>query len=94
MDTLVSRASMISLSLHPSPAYDTSAFNKIRAFNNRRAGAFPFWISPRSCARSSTLSLTTYFFTKVSFATMMASVAIRCDKSESPNPFKLVEAGD
>src|SRR6266478_1770482 len=38
MDGLVSRASMIRLSLHPLPASETSAFNKIRAFSTRRAG--------------------------------------------------------
>src|SRR6516225_3255625 len=42
MDGLVSRASMIRLSLHPLPASETSAFNKIRAFSTRRAGLFPF----------------------------------------------------
>src|SRR5438034_7325273 len=45
MDGLVSRASMIRLSLHPLPASETSAFNKIRAFSTRRAGLFPFRIS-------------------------------------------------
>jgi hypothetical protein len=38
-------------------------------------------------ARSSPLSLTTYFFTEISFAAIG-------DESESLNPFKLVEAGD
>src|SRR6266404_9127235 len=42
MDGLVSRASMIRLSLHPLPASETSAFNKIRAFSTRRAGLFTF----------------------------------------------------
>src|SRR6266699_6444551 len=41
---MVSRASMIRLSLHPLPASETSAFNKIRAFSTRRAGLFPFRI--------------------------------------------------
>src|SRR5499433_1039473 len=45
MDGLVSRASMIRLSLHPLPASETSAFNKIRAFSTRRAGLFPFRIN-------------------------------------------------
>jgi uracil DNA glycosylase len=35
MDGLVSNAAMILLSLHPSPASETSAFNKIRAFRSR-----------------------------------------------------------
>jgi hypothetical protein len=36
----------------------------------------------------------TYFFTEISFAAMIASAPIVGDKSESLNPFKLVEAGD
>jgi hypothetical protein len=39
------------------------------------------------------LSLTTYLFTEISFASMIASVARSCD-DESLNPFKLVEAED
>src|SRR6516225_4130152 len=74
MDALVSRASMIWVSLHPSPASETSAFNKIRAFISRCAGLFPFRISVASCSRSSSLSRTTYFFTIISFAAMIASV--------------------
>jgi len=42
----------------------------------------------------SPLSLTTYFFTEISFAAMIASFASRWRRSESLNPFKLVEAGD
>jgi hypothetical protein len=49
MDGLSSRASMIRLSLQPSPASETSAFNNIRAFSNRRAGLFPFRINVSSC---------------------------------------------
>src|SRR5262249_23555314 len=69
------RASMIRLSLHPLPASETSAFNKIRAFSTRRAGLFPFRINVSSRSRSSPLSLTTYFFTEISFAAMIASLA-------------------
>src|SRR6516164_6591301 len=54
---------------------ETSAFNKIRAFSTRRAGLFPFRISVSSRSRSSPLSLTTYFFTEISFAAMIASLA-------------------
>src|SRR3984893_9287800 len=75
MDGLVSRASMIRLSLHPSPASETSAFNKIRAFSSRRAGLFPFRVSVVSRSRSSPLNLTTYVFTEISFAAMIASIA-------------------
>src|ERR1700688_2641802 len=66
---------MIRLSLHPSPASETSAFNNIRAFTSRRAGLFPFRSSASSCSRSSPLNRTTYFFTEISFAAMIASVA-------------------
>src|SRR6478735_2213064 len=74
MDALVSRALMIRLSLQPSPASETSAFNKIRAFSSRCAGLFPFRISASSRSRSSPLSRTTYFFTEISFAAMIASI--------------------
>ena len=94
METLVSRAWIIRLSLHPSPASETSAFNNIRAFSSRCAGLFPFRINASSCSRSSALNLTTYRFTEISFAAMIPSAAKNGDKSESPNHFKLVEAGD
>src|SRR5271165_5361831 len=71
MDGLVSNAAMILLSLHPSPASETSAFNKIRAFSSRWAGFFPFRIRTSSCSRSSPLNRTTYFFTEISFAAMI-----------------------
>src|SRR5207245_9107778 len=88
MDGLVSRAFVISLSLHPSPPSETSALSNIRVFTSRSAGLFPFRISVSSRSRSSPLSLTTYFFTEISFAAMIASVANSGDKSESLNPFK------
>ena len=56
MDGLASRASMIRLSLQPSPASETSAFNNIRAFSSRRAGLFPFRTSVSSCWRSPPLN--------------------------------------
>ena len=74
MEALVSSALIIRLSLQPSPASETSAFNKMRAFNSRCAGLFPFRISASSSARSSVLSLTTYFFTATSFPAMLASI--------------------
>src|SRR3979490_2670265 len=61
METLVSSALMIRLSLHPSPDSETSAFNNIRAFSRRCAGLFPFRRRASSCSRSSPLSRTTYF---------------------------------
>src|SRR6516162_829989 len=60
---LVSSAAAIRLSLHASPAVEASAFSRMRAFSNRRAGALPFWISTSSRLRSSALSLTMYFLT-------------------------------
>jgi hypothetical protein len=40
MDALVSKAAMILLSLHPSPASETSAFNKTRGFQQPPRRAF------------------------------------------------------
>src|SRR6476469_2950744 len=74
MDALVSRALMIRLSLQPSPASETSAFNKIRAFSSRCAGLFPFRISASSRSRSSPLTRTTYPFTEAPSAAMSASI--------------------
>src|SRR5882672_3889158 len=45
------------------------------AFSSRCAGLLPFRISASSCSRSSPLSRTTYFFTEISLAAMIASVA-------------------
>jgi hypothetical protein len=94
MDAVVSRAFVIWLSLHPSPPSATSALSNIRALSSRCAGLLPFRISVSSRSRSSPFSLTTYFFTEISFAAMIASVANSGEKSESLNPFKLIEAGD
>ena len=65
---LVSRASAICLSLHPSPASETSAFNRMRALVSCRAGCLPICISALSRSRSSLLRVTTYFFTAIRFA--------------------------
>jgi hypothetical protein len=81
MDALVSSALIIRLSLQPSPASDTSAFNNIRAFSSRWAALLPFRITASSCSRSSTLSRTTYFFTEISFAAIIASAA--CHAAEA-----------
>src|ERR1700729_2971226 len=85
MDGLVSSALMIRLSLQPSPACETSAFNKIRVFSNRWAGLFPFPIRASSCSRSSAFNRTTYFFTEISFAAMIASVVITVDETNHQN---------
>src|SRR6266404_3788038 len=68
--------------------------HRLEAFLHRCAGLFPFRISASSCSRSSALNRTTYLFTEISFAAMIASVVPTVDESESSNPFNLVEAGD
>src|SRR5262245_15961524 len=78
---------------------ETSAFNRMRAFNSRRAGPFPLRISVSSCWRSSPLNLTTYFFTEISFLAMILSIARIMAKEnhrqrKSPSPFKLAETSD
>src|SRR5208337_4086831 len=60
---LVSSATEIALSLHPSPASDTSAFKRIRAFVSDCAGCLPEPVIASSRSRSSALNLTTYFLT-------------------------------
>ena len=88
MDALVSRASMIWLSLHPSPASETSAFNKIRAvrgvasFPDQRCKPFTFVV-----AQPYNIFLYENFLR--SHDRLRRS---RRDESESSNPFKLVEA--
>jgi hypothetical protein len=66
----------------------------MRAFSSRRAALFPLRMSSSSCSRFSPRSLTTYFFTEISFPAIIASIANTGDESESQNPFKFVEAGD
>src|SRR6478736_9424564 len=66
---------MIWLSLHPSPASETSAFSRIRAFSSRCAGLFPFRIKLSNCSRSSALSRTTYLFTDFARVAIVPSVA-------------------
>ena len=63
VSTLVSSAPAIWLSLHPSPALDVSAFNRIRALISSRAECLPVRINSCRCQRSSPVSFTTYFFT-------------------------------
>src|SRR5271167_3983217 len=63
---LVSNAAEIALSLQPSPASDTSAFNRMRAFVSDCAGCLPAQIIASSRSRSSALNFTTYFLTEIS----------------------------
>src|SRR4029077_16713478 len=72
---LVFSASASRLSIQPSPASDTSAFNRMRAFVNNCAERLPLWIRSLSCARSSALNRTMYFLTATSFA---ATNHLRC----------------
>src|SRR6202789_1691855 len=71
METLVSKALIIRLSLQPAPASETSAFNNILAFSSRCAGLLPLRINASSRSRSSPLSRTTYFFTEISLPAIM-----------------------
>src|ERR1700675_4325560 len=64
---LVSSAAAIRLSLQPSPASDTSAFKRMRAFVSSCAERLPLLINSSSWARSSALNRTTYFLTAISF---------------------------
>src|SRR5271167_3739012 len=64
---LVSSAAEIALSLQPSPASDTSAFSRMRAFVSSCAGCLPAQVNASSRSRSSALNLTTYFLTAISF---------------------------
>src|SRR5438132_10308907 len=57
----------------------------------RRALSFPIRVSSRS--RSSPLSRTTYFFTEISFAAMIASLASRWRRKRITKSFELGEAG-
>jgi hypothetical protein len=92
MDALVSRASMIWLSLHPSPASEMSAFSKIHAFSRRRGGCF---LCDQRCklftfvaAQPHNILLYENFLR--SHDRLRRS---RRDESESSNPIKMVEAG-
>src|SRR5271157_4868102 len=71
VSVLVSRAAAIWLSLHPSPASEASAFNRMRALVSSRAGCLPACTSVLSRSRSSSQSFTTYFFTALCFAVTM-----------------------
>jgi hypothetical protein len=84
MDALVSRALMTRLSLHPSPASETSAL----------PGSFPSE-SALQAARAPRRSASQHTsLPKSPFAAMIASSPTMEMESESPNPFKLAEAGD
>src|SRR5271166_2526999 len=75
---LVSNAAEIALSLQPSPASDTSAFSRMRAFVSDCAGCLPAQIIASSCSRSSALSFTTYFLTEISLpAEVLLHAALR-----------------
>src|SRR5271165_3478640 len=85
---LVSSASAIRLSLHPSPAADTSAFNRMRAFVNKCPARLPLRINSSSRARSSSLSLTTYFLTAISLLATNHLHRSDRDSTDSDNAVK------
>jgi len=58
---------------------------RICAFISRCAALFPFRITASSCSRSSALNCTTYLYTEISFADIIASVARTTDASDSQN---------
>src|SRR5580704_11694065 len=64
---LVSSAAAIAMSLQPSPASDTSAFKRMRAFVSNWAERLPLRINSLSRSRSSSVNRTTYFLTAISF---------------------------
>ena len=73
--------------------FQTSAFNNIRAFSSRWAGLLPFRINASSRSRSSSLSCTTYFFTEISLAAIIISVARVATNQITKRPsLQLIEA--
>jgi hypothetical protein len=86
---------MIRLSLQPSPASDTSAFNNIRAFSIRCAAlSFPQKrLQPLAFLAAQPHDILLYRNLLRSHDRLRRS---RCDESESqnPHPFKLIEASD
>jgi hypothetical protein len=92
MDALVARAWMIWLSLHPSPASKTSAFNKIRVQQAVR-GAAPFpdqRFKQRTFAAAQPHNIFLYDNFLRSHDRLRRSGR---DESESSNSFNFVEAG-
>jgi hypothetical protein len=80
MEAVVSRALMISLSLHPARASEISGLQQ---------DACSTTVAPRLCPCRSAFRV----FTEIPFAAMITSIA-DSDENESQNPFKLLEAGD
>ena len=73
----------------PFASFGDIGLQQIRAFSTRRAGLFPFQINVSSRSRSSLLSLTTYFFTEISFAAMIASLASRWRRKQIAKSFQI-----
>src|SRR5580692_7916353 len=80
VSTLVSRASAIRLSLHPSPASEASAFNRMRALVSSRAGCLPICVSASSRSRSSSLSFLDVLLHGTLFRGHDASPSLRSDR--------------
>src|SRR5271154_400665 len=91
---LVSSAAAMALSLHPSPASDTSAFNKMRALVTICADFLPARTMASSRSRSSALSSTTYFLTAISL--LATNHLRRCSRGDrdSEKHHQFVDAGD
>ena len=91
---LVLSAVAMALSLHPSPASETSAFNRMRALVRICAEFLPARTMASSRSRSSALSLTTYFLTAISF--FATNHLHRCPRGDrdSENRHTFNDAGD
>src|SRR3954453_6217557 len=82
---LVSSAVTMRLSLQPSPASETSALSRIRAFRIAAAGCLPLLIKSSSADRSSRLRRTTYFLTATSDMFRFPAPSRRAPESQKTN---------
>src|SRR5271167_965739 len=80
------------LSLQPSPASETSALSRIRAFRTRAAGCLPLLIRASSVCLSSALRRTTYFLTTASDMTRFPP-AVDDVAREARKPVRIKHAG-
>src|SRR5262249_45272728 len=85
---------MILLSLHPGPPSETSAFRRMRAFSSRLAGPLPLGDKALHFPPPPPPTPPQFFFTRIFFPSHDPPRRSNRGKSESSNPFKLVEAGD
>src|SRR6266576_3504942 len=92
METLVSKALIIRLSLQPAPASETSAFNNMRAFSSRCAGLLPFRSNASSRSRSSLLSRILLYRNLLGSHHRLRRLCCNGIESQKDRPFKLIEA--